>query len=260
MLTKYAPKNGAKTHKKISTKKRPKQAVKVSLCLGYIRVSSDEQADSGLSLDNQRARIQAQCAANGWELLEVFEDAGVSAKNLERPALRRALRAMQPGRVLLALKLDRFTRSVPDLYTLDALVADTGGEWATIAEHIDTSTATGRMMRTFIATIAEWERGIIAERTAAALGQKKARKERLGTTPLGYKTIEGADGVKMLVEDEDEMKTVNLVRELHEGGLSLRRIAAHLTANGHKTKRGGAWEAATVARLLATRYIETLAG
>ena len=248
----------AKHSRKNSRKQTTRRPQKVTECIGYVRVSTDEQADSGLSLENQRARIQSQADANGWTLLGVYEDAGVSAKNLERPELRRALKAMQPGCVLLALKLDRFTRSVPDLYTLDALVSDTGGEWATIAEHIDTSTATGRMMRTFIATIAEWERGIIAERTTAALSQKKARRERLGTTPLGFRTLEGADGKRLVVEDADEMETVRLVRQWRGDGLSLRQIAAELTNSGRRTKRGGTWEAATVSNLLKTRYVESL--
>jgi DNA invertase Pin-like site-specific DNA recombinase len=232
--------------------------VKPSEAIGYIRVSTEEQADSGLSLESQRARIKAQSEANGWTLAGIYEDAGISAKTLNRPGLHAALKQLRPGRVLVALKLDRLTRSVPDLYELDALVSDRGGEWASISEHIDTTTATGRMMRTFIATIAEWERGIIAERTAAALGEKKVRREHLGAPPLGYKVIEGADGAKIVVEDSDEMQTVCLVRELRAAGQSLRQIAAGLEASGRKTKRGGQWSAAAVRNLLKTRYLESI--
>lgn len=182
----------------------------------------------------------------------------MSAKSLERPALHEALQALKPGRVLLALKLDRLTRSVPDLYELDALVSDKGGEWATISEHIDTTTATGRMMRTFIATIAEWERGIISERTSAALGEKKRRGEHLGAPPLGYRVIEARDGARIVVEDAGEMETVRLARELHGAGQSLRQIGAALTSAGHRTKRGGLWEATSVRNLLKTRYLESI--
>lgn len=241
-----------------SLKKHPPRKTKITECIGYIRVSTEDQADSGLSLENQKARIPAYAASQGWELHAIYEDAGISAKTLDRPGLRAALKALQPGRVLVALKLDRFTRSVPDLYELDALVADRGGEWASISEHIDTTTATGRMMRTFIATIAEWERGIIAERTVAALGEKKRRGERLGTTPLGYKTIAGADGALIVVEDAGEMATVNIARGLHAAGRSLRQIAAALAEAGHKTKRGGAWSQSNVARLLQPRYLEQI--
>jgi site-specific DNA recombinase len=248
-----------KSARKNATKTATKRArVPASRCVLYTRVSTDEQADSGLSLESQRGRVRAYAEANGWEIAGEFEDAGVSAKTLDRPALTLAIKALCPGCVLVALKLDRLTRSVPDLYELDALVADRGAEWATVAEKIDTSSATGRMMRTFIATIAEWERGIIAERTTAALAQKKIRRERLGTTPLGFRTIEGADGQKFVVEDSEEMRTVALVRELHQQGQSLRQIAARLIEGGHKTKRGGQWDATAVRNLLKKRYLETI--
>jgi DNA invertase Pin-like site-specific DNA recombinase len=252
-------KKNAKKYSQTGQKGRPAR-IPITQCIGYIRVSSEEQADSGLSLEAQRLRVQQFAELSGWQLVHTFEDAGVSAKNLERPALQEALKELRPGRILLALKIDRLTRCVPDLYELDALVSDQGAEWATVTEKIDTSTATGRMLRTFIALIAEWERGIIAERTVAALGEKKRRRERLGTTPLGYKTIEGADGLKLVVEDADEMETVRLIREWHnEGkGLGLREIARRLTAEGHKTKRGGAWEPITVSRLLKKRYLEEI--
>jgi DNA invertase Pin-like site-specific DNA recombinase len=250
-----ATSNGKKSTRKNGLKTA---RVKPSEAIGYVRVSTEEQADSGLSLDSQRARIKAQAEANGWHLAAIYEDAGISAKTLERPGLHAALKELRPGRVLVALKLDRFTRSVPDLYELDALVSDRGGEWASISEHIDTTTATGRMMRTFIATIAEWERGIISERTAAALGEKKKRREHLGAPPLGYRVIEASDGARLVVEDADEMATVRIARELHHAGKSLRQIGAALLDAGHKTKRGGQWTATAVRNLLKTRYLESI--
>jgi site-specific DNA recombinase len=255
MSTPRAKKTSKKTGRKIG---RPAR-IAVTQVVGYLRVSTDEQADSGLSLLAQRSRIEAYAAANGWELIEIFEDAGVSAKTLERPALRAALKELRPGRALVALKLDRLTRSVPNLYELDALVSERGAEWATVAEHIDTSTATGRMMRTFIATIAEWERGIIAERTTSALAEKKTRRERLGATPLGYRTITGADGAKIVVEDEDEAQTVALVRAWRDAGAGLSEIARRLAAENRPTKRGGQWNATGVRNLLKQRYLEEIA-
>jgi len=233
----------------------PETAVEV---IGYVRVSTGEQAHSGLGLEAQRRRIQAQARANGWNLLALFEDAGVSAKTLERPGLNAALEMLTPGRVLLALKMDRLTRSAGDLLRFQKMVDGRGAAWATVQERIDTTTATGRLMRTLLATLAEWERDTIAERTVAALASKKERGERLGTTPLGYRTEKDEEGSTRLVPVACEMATVLRARELHGLGYSLPSIARTLTHENHSTKRGGRWFATSVSRLLAPRYVESL--
>lgn len=228
--------------------------------IGYIRVSTGEQADSGLGLEVQRQKIAAQCEANGWKLIKTYEDAGVTAKHLDRPALQTALESLRPGRVLVVLKLDRLTRSVRDLYDLTQIIEGAGADWASVNEKFDTTSATGRLILGIMVQLSQWERETISERTVDALAIRRLRGQRLGTTPLGYRTVEDADGSKRIEEDDDEQRTVKLARELHNDGkgLSLRRIAAILDENGHKTKRGGKWEAMTVQKLLKTRYVETL--
>ena len=233
-----------------------RKQIEVTEAIGYIRVSTNEQAESGLSMDTQREKITAQATANGWKLLGIYEDAGVSAKTLDRPGLQAAFKKLKPGRALLVLKLDRLTRSVRDLYELGTIFEETGAEWTSIQEKFDTSTATGRLILAIMVQLSQWERETISERTTSALLTKKGRGDRLGTTPLGFRTIALPDGTMKLEVDEEEMKTVALARELSAHGFSLRKIAAILTANGHKTKRGGQWEAATVNRLLALRYVE----
>lgn len=250
-------KNPSKKTAKKSTKRRLSR-VAVSQCVGYVRVSTNEQADSGLSLEYQKTRIRAQCEANDWQLIGIYEDAGVSAKNLERPALQAALKQLAPGRVLLALKLDRLTRSVRDLYELTARISDAGAEWGSVQEKFDTSTASGRLMLGIMVELSQWEREVIGERTAAALGEKQRRGEHLGAPPLGYRVLTGADGGKIVVEDENELATVALCRQWHAQGVGLREMARRLTDAGHKTKRGGNWEATTVRRLLKTRYMEEI--
>lgn len=221
----------------------------------YLRVSTTEQADSGLGLEAQERRCRAHCEAQGWEVVAVFVDAGVSAKSLDRPELENALRALAAGCALVVLKLDRLTRSVVDLPALLERIDATGADWVSVSEHVDTSTATGRLMLRLILEISQWEREVIAERTVAALAEKKARGERLGTTPLGYRT--DCDG--NLTVDEAEQLTVSRARQLRDQGETLRAVAAVLTAEGHRTKRGGKWGAETVRLLLQPRYVETLA-
>jgi len=236
-------------------KAKMQERTEVTEAVAYIRVSTQEQADSGLGLEAQKARIAAYCAAQGWHLTEVFTDAGVSAKTLNRPALQAALEALRPGRVLVALKLDRLTRTARDLDDLTALVHKAGGEWATVEGSYDTASAMGRFMLRVVADIAQMEREVIAERTSAALQAKKARGERLGTTPLGYRTVETPEGRRVEV-DPEEQTTVETARALFDAGHSYRQIARELTAQGRRTKRGGPWYAETVRCLIRNRYLE----
>jgi site-specific DNA recombinase len=220
----------------------------------YCRVSTTEQADSGLGLEAQQQRCLGYCQANGWTVDGTFIDAGVSASTLNRPELDKAIAALVPGSVLVVLKLDRLTRSVADLAPLSDRIAKVGAEWASVQEKFDTSSATGRLMLRLILELSQWEREIIGERTSAALQQKRARKERLGTTPLGFKTLE--DG--KVVIDPVGQETIRRIRELRIMGLSLRQIAKVLASEGHQTARGGKWEAMTVSKLLKPRYLEQI--
>jgi DNA invertase Pin-like site-specific DNA recombinase len=220
----------------------------------YCRVSTNEQADSGLGLEAQQRRCEGYCQAQGWTVGGIFIDAGLSASTLNRPELEKAIAALTPGAALVVLKLDRLTRTVADLAPLNEQIEAAGAEWATVQEKFDTSTATGRLMLRMMLELSQWEREVIGERTSAALQQNRARRERLGTTPLGYRT--DADG--KVTADGKGQATVKKARELRTAGLSLREIAARLVADGHTTARGGKWEAATVAGLLRRRYIEEI--
>jgi len=117
--------------------------------LGYVRVSTEEQAERGVSLDAQRAKLEAYATLYDLELVEVIVDAGVSAKSFDRPGLQHALSLLRKGKTqaLLVAKLDRLTRSMRDLGTLveEELVK---GKWAllSVAEQLDTRTAPGRLV------------------------------------------------------------------------------------------------------------------
>ena len=237
------------------TKRKRGEEVAITEAVGYIRVSTQDQASSGLGLDAQRARMEAYCTAKGWKLVTIHEDAGVSAKTLARPALAAAIADLRPGRILLAYKLDRLTRTARDLDELTKQVDAAGSAWATVEGDYDTSTAMGRFMVRIVADIAQMEREVIAERTCAALETKAARGERLGTTPLGYRTEQTPAGPVVTVDPEGQ-ETVRLARDLRKSGKSFRAIAAALTDAGRPTKRGGRWEPGTVRLLIAPRYLE----
>lgn len=154
-----------------------------SRVVGYVRCSTDEQADSGLGLEAQRAAITAECERRGWNLADAFEDAGLSGKTVaNRPGLAAALNAVESHRAsgIVVAKLDRLSRSLADWAGL--MQAATHGGWNIVALDlgIDLSTAAGEFMGNVMASAAQWERRIIGQRTRDALAAKQAQGIRLG--------------------------------------------------------------------------------
>jgi site-specific DNA recombinase len=220
--------------------------------VGYTRVSSDEQANEGVSLDAQRAKVVGYAKLYGLDLVAVEEDAGVSAKSLDRPALTRALAMLDAGEAdgLVIAKLDRLSRSVGDW---DRLIADYFGERAgkqlwSVADAIDTRTAAGRLVLNILMSVAQWEREAIGERTSDALQHKIRQGERCGKVRFGHDL--GPDGVR-LIDNPTEQEGLGLLRELYAEGRSLRGIAKELTRRGIRTKEGRLrWDHSSVKRIL----------
>ena len=152
--------------------------------VAYVRVSSEEQADSRAGLEAQRAAIRRECERRGWELVEVIEDAGYSAKDLRRPGVRAALDELERGKgdALVVAKLDRLSRSMLDFTVLMAKAQKEG--WALVALDcaVDTTTPAGRMMMQMLGSFAEFERSMIRERTRAGLAAAKDNG-RIGGRP-----------------------------------------------------------------------------
>jgi len=216
--------------------------------IGYVRVSTAEQAASGLSLAAQRERIELFCRLHDLELVAVVEDAGASAKSLRRPGLQSVLALLRSGAAegLVVAKLDRLTRSVRDLGHLVEEHFGTGGAaLLSVGEQVDTRTAAGRLVLNVLGSVSQWEREAISERTKEALRQVRARGTRLGSEALGWRRVQG--GVQAVAS---ETRTIERIGALRAQGATLRHIADVLTAEGHPTKRGGRWQAATVARVL----------
>lgn len=218
--------------------------------VAYTRVSTETQAERGVSLAAQADKVRAYAALYDLDVVEIIEDAGASAKTLDRPGLRRALAMLDAGEVdgLVVAKLDRLTRSVRDLDTLISTWFGRQGGPAllSVAEQIDTRSAAGRLVLNILASVSQWEREAIGERTATALAHKRERGERTGEVPFGFRVAD--DGVA-LVEDAVEQDAIRLVEELRATGLSIRAIAAELQARG-VAARGAKWHPTTVARLL----------
>jgi len=224
--------------------------------IGYTRVSTVEQADSGLGLEAQAERIKAYCALKGLYLAETITDAGVSGGKplAQREGGERLVTAVKDRRVkaIIMLKLDRGFRDAGDcLNTVDqwekagiALhVIDLGGN------AIDTTSAAGRFMLVVLAGAAEMERNLTRERTRSALAVKKANGERVGAIPYGYDLA--PDG-QTLIPNGAEQAVIAEIRAMRLSGLKLQKIAASLTIRTIATKTGKSsrWTHQAVARIL----------
>lgn len=225
--------------------------------IAYLRVSTEQQADWGVSLAAQRAKVEAYAALYDLEVVEVIEDAGASAKTLAREGMAKALALLDSGQAegLLVAKLDRLTRSVRDLLMLvDRYFRDRFSLFS-VSEQVDTRSAAGRMTLNLLAVISQWERETIGERTAEALQHIKAQGVRLGGEGLGWarSSERGPDGRQLVREVNEEAATVVRIHELRADGHTLREIAAALAAEGHRTKRGGQWHPTTINRVLARK-------
>lgn len=215
--------------------------------IAYVRVSTEEQAGSGQSLEAQRNKVTLFCQLHDLDLIQVIEDAGISAKSLDRPNLTAAFRMIDAGEVagLVVAKLDRLTRNVADLgQILNHFTPIGPGQLFSVADSIDTRTAAGRMVANILVTIAQWERETIVERTQEVMTLKRSKGERLGEIPLGWQL--GPDG-KSLIPCPSELAAIGIIRSLAGAGYSLRGIASELDNLKIPTKRGGdKWAFSTV--------------
>jgi DNA invertase Pin-like site-specific DNA recombinase len=201
--------------------------------VGYVRVSTTDQGDSGLGLEAQREQIRAECERRGWILLRIEEDIASGKSTRKRPGLERALSACSSGEAqgVVAAKLDRFTRSLLDFAGLVDQAQRKGFEVVVLDAGFDLSTPHGRAMAGMLATFAQLERELIAERTKTALAAAKCRGAKLGNPafrPAGKRVS-------------------NTIIRLRDSGLSLRATAAELDRRGIPTSQGAAlWSAEAV--------------
>jgi site-specific DNA recombinase len=216
--------------------------------VGYTRVSTDEQAREGVSLDNQRVKIETYCQLHDIELAGIVEDAGKSAKDLNRPGIQELQTLIKTRQInaVVVYKLDRLSRSVLDTLNLVELMRRNKVEFHAIVDNVDTGTAMGKFFFQLTAAYAEMERNLISERTRDALQHKIAKGERAGQIPYGWSLA--PDG-KTLVTNEKEQEIIALVRELHDEGYSYRAICRELEAK-HYEPVGIKWHHQTINNIL----------
>jgi len=218
----------------------------------YCRVSTADQADSGVSLDSQQSKCAAFAALYELEIVEVIVDAGESGKTLDRPGLERALGLLRAGKAegLLVGSLNRLTRSVADWQTLiDGYFSEKAGkQLLSVADCVDTRSAAGRLVLNVLLSVSQWERETIAERTREALRYKISSRQRVGKVRFSFDLA--PDGTT-LVENPAEQGVIDLMRDLRAAGKTLRQIAKELTRQGVPTKeRKPRWTHTAVAYIL----------
>ncbi|MCC7508384.1 MAG: recombinase family protein [Planctomycetes bacterium] len=231
---------------------RKRKQTEPSRAVGYVRVSTEGQATDGVSLEAQEAKIKAYCELNSLELMRVHVDAGMSGKRADnRPELQKALQAICDGKAdaLVVYKLDRLARNTIDALEIAQTIEKCDGSLHSITEKLDTGSAMGRFFYSLLASLAEMERGIIAERTAAAHAHKRTKGEATGHAPFGWQLC--ADGVR-LKRDGDEQETLRLIADLQRNGLSQRKIVDELNRQGRKTKQGKKWQRSNLVSVLTT--------
>ena len=190
--------------------------------IGYVRVSTEDQAREGISLDNQESKIRAYADLNGFELVDVIKDEGLSGKTMDRPGMNRINAMIEAGEIeaVIVYKLDRLSRKTIDiLNTLDAW-EQKNIAFHSITDRIDTKTAAGKFLLTILSALAQMERDLISERTVDALAHKKRIGEWCGRVPFGYKIEDNR-----LVEDEEAMKAIKKAKRLRSIGKPYRDIS-----------------------------------
>jgi DNA invertase Pin-like site-specific DNA recombinase len=222
--------------------------------VGYIRVSTQGQASNGVSLDAQRAKIEAWATANEYRLLAVYVENGMSGGRADnRPELQRALdAACRHKAAIIVYSLSRLARSTRDTIEIADRLARAGADLVSLSENLDTTSAAGKMLFRMLAVLAEFEADLVGERTSAALQHKRANGERVGGIPFGF-DLE-PDGVR-LRENPDEQAAVARIVTMRREGCSFRAIGAALEREGIRPKRGQTWHAKVI-RSIARRATE----
>lgn len=218
--------------------------------IGYIRVSTVGQAEEGVSLAAQEQRIRQWCEVQGFTLVSVHEDAGLSGRTDERPGLQAALAECKKGDALVVYSLTRLARSTRDTLNILARLEQRGVDLVSLSEKLDGSSAAGKMMARMLAVMAEFESDQISERTKLAMRHLRNQwRYTGGRLPYGFAL--GPDGRLAVVHEESE--TIGVVLSLRAAGLGLRAICRELEQRSLRTRSGRPFAPMQVRRMLLPR-------
>lgn len=232
---------------------RPPQPFLPRPAIGYVRVSREEQAREGVSLETQRARITAYAEAKNLLLAAVCADGGWSGGDLRRPGFRELRRRCADGEIghVIVWRLDRLTRCTRDLLNLvDDLFLARRIELHSVSESLDTATPHGRFVLTLFGGLAQMEREVIAERTRTALAWKRDHGLPTSHAPFGFQAVGRRT---RMVPIPAEVDVAHRILQRWRAGDSYRAIATALNRDAVPTKLGARWHHTTVAKVVAAR-------
>ena len=215
----------------------------------YVRVSTDKQAKNGLSLEAQDAKLKAMATVRGDEIVDiVVDEESAKTGSLKREGVQRLLKMVKAGEVdaVIVCKLDRLTRSLRDLSDLLEVFDKHNVALVSVAESLDTRSASGRLVLNIMTAVSQWEREAIGERTKAIMDFKRSRGERLGNIPYGYMD----DGGGMLIENHDEQRILKSVLSMNDSRIPDTEVARRLNRDGLRTRSGALWRREYVRRLV----------
>lgn len=195
-----------------------------SIAAVYIRVSTEDQAREGFSLGEQKEKLLQLCAFKGYEVFKIYEDAGISAKDMEhRPAFQEMLSDMKKGKInyIVAYKLDRVTRSVRDLEELISVLEQYNCFLVCDRDDVNTSTANGRFFVRMLTVLSQLEIEIVSERTKFGLNGAIKSGHLPGVLALGYKK----DGNKKTIIDETTKPVIERIFKMYLEGKSFQQIS-----------------------------------
>lgn len=214
--------------------------------IGYVRVSTEEQAAEGVSIAAQIEKIRLWSELNDREL-EVFVDSGISGTKRNRKYLNEALGQLGEGVALVVYDMSRLSRSTKDMLEIAELIDKKGADLVSLTEKIDTSTASGKMVFRMMAVLNEYQRDQISEKTSSALQYKKLQGRRAGNLPYGYDVADDGD---TLIRNEQEQFVIKKVCNLSESGLGSTKIARILESEGVVSRSGKPLNKTQVKRII----------
>jgi len=229
--------------------------IKITRCYGYVRVSTTMQAEEGISLDSQKAKIKAWCELNDYNLIKIYADEGVSGRSMDkRTALNEVLDVIKSGEALIVYSFSRLSRSVQDFLKITTLLQDKGAQLVIYKEKFDTTTAHGRFTATMFAALAQLESDITSERVKDAMNHKKNKGEFIGRPPYGWKLSGGKGSDLVTIQEEQEIikkiKDLRQNKKINGKQMSYQKIANKLNdENIPPPKSSKEWHQSLIRRI-----------